>query len=39
MGGTGRHARIRVMIDPIESTELADSYLPDLAASKRAWRS
>ena len=43
MGGTGRHARVRVLIDPIESTELvrtgsvqlADSRLPDLAA----WRS
>ena len=47
MGGTGRHVRVRMLIDPIESTEpakladldLPDSCLPELAAGKRAWRS
>jgi len=37
MGGTGRRARVRALIDPIEATELADldlpnSDLPDFAA-------
>jgi hypothetical protein len=46
MGGTGRRARVRALIDPIEATELAqelvdDSRLPDFAAraGNRAWRS
>ena len=46
MGGTGRRARVRALIDPIEVTELADldlpnSDLPDFAAraGNRALRS
>jgi len=38
MGGTGRRARVRALIDPIESTELADSDLVTRAGN-RAWRS
>lgn len=42
MGGTGRHVRVRVLIDPIQSAdelaELPDSCLPDLAAGKRTSR-
>jgi energy-coupling factor transporter ATP-binding protein EcfA2 len=42
MGGTGRHVRVRVLIDPIQSADelaqLPDSCLPDLAAGKRASR-
>ena len=46
MGGTGRRARVRALIDPTEATELAqelvdDSRLPDFVtrAGNRAWRS
>ena len=38
MGGTGRRARVRALIDPIEVTELADSDLIPRAGN-RAWRS
>ena len=37
MGGTGRHVRVRALIDPIESTEpaeLPDSCLPDFVAGR-----
>jgi len=46
MGGTGRRARVRALIDPIQATELADLdlpnfHLPDFAAraENRALRS